>query len=117
LSCPKGKLFYICFVQTEKKQRRPLDELELKTFGESSSVERIKLESGYESFKIGLLIHNTRLELGLTQEELAERVGTSKSYISKIENNIKEVRISTLIKIIKNGFGAHLELNIKRDSN
>jgi putative transposase len=34
-------------VQTEKKQRRPLDELELKTFGESSSVERIKLESGY----------------------------------------------------------------------
>ena len=49
MSCPKGKLFYICFVQTEKKQRRPLNELELKTFGESSSVERIKLESGYES--------------------------------------------------------------------
>ena len=42
------------------------------------------------------MIHEARLEKGLTQEELAEKCGTTKSYISRIENNIKEVRISTL---------------------
>lgn len=51
--------------------------------------------------------------MGLTQEELAEKVGTSKSYISKIENNIKEVRISTLQKIVELGFGGRLLLSIK----
>ena len=59
------------------------------------------------------LIHHTRIEMGLTQEQLAEKVGTTKSYISKIENNIKEARISTLQKIIELGFGGRLELNIK----
>ena len=68
-------------------------------------MERDALESGYEAFKIGALIHDTRLEMGMTQEELAEKVGTTKSYISKIENNLKEVRISTLQKIIELGFG------------
>ena len=59
-------------------------------------------------------IKHMRTLKGLTQEQLAEKVGTTKSYISKIENNLKEVRISTLQKIIELGFGARLELNIKR---
>jgi transcriptional regulator with XRE-family HTH domain len=71
------------------------------------------LEEGYESFKIGALIHEARLEKGLTQEQLAEKVGTTKSYISKIENNIKEVRLSTLKKIIELGLGGNLELSIR----
>jgi transcriptional regulator with XRE-family HTH domain len=71
------------------------------------------LEEGYESFKIGSLIHESRLEKGLTQEQLAEKVGTTKSYISKIENNIKEVRLSTLKKIIELGLGGNLELFIR----
>ncbi len=66
-----------------------------------------------ENFKIGGLLHQARLEKGMTQEELAEKVGTTKSYISKIENNIKEVRISTLQKIIELGLGGQLELSIK----
>jgi HTH-type transcriptional regulator / antitoxin HipB len=49
----------------------------------------------------------------LTQEELAEKYGTNKGYISKIENKIKEVRISTLQKIVELGLGGHLELSIK----
>lgn len=51
--------------------------------------------------------------MGMTQEQLAEKVGTTKSYISKIENNIKEARISTLQKIIELCFGGRLELNVK----
>jgi len=61
----------------------------------------------------GVLIHDARIERGLTQEELAEKVGTTKSYISKIENNIKEVRISTLQRIIELGLGGQLQLSIK----
>ena len=49
----------------------------------------------------------------MTQQQLADKVGTTKSYISKIENNIKEVRISTLQRIIELGFGGHLELSIR----
>lgn len=71
------------------------------------------MEGGYENFKIGALIHDARLEKGLTQEQLAEKVGTTKSYISKIENNIKEVRLSTLKKIIELGLGGNLELSIR----
>ena len=67
----------------------------------------------YENFKIGALIHEARIEKGLTQEELAEKVGTTKSYISKIENNVKEVRISTLQKIVELGLGGQLQLSIK----
>ena len=90
-----------------------LDQFKDKHYGKLGTAKRNQLEAGYENFKIGALIHEARLEKGLTQEELAEKVGTTKSYISKIENNIKEVRISTLQKIIELGFGGQLQLTIK----
>ncbi len=90
-----------------------LEEFKEKNYGKRGTKKRDELEAGYENFKIGALIHDTRLEMGMTQEQLAEKVGTTKSYISKIENNIKEARISTLQKIIELGFGGHLELSIK----
>ena len=90
-----------------------LEEFKEKNYGKRGTKERDELEAGYEIFKIGVLIYNARIEKGMTQEQLAEKVGTTKSYISKIENNIKEARISTLQKIIELGFGGHLELSIK----
>lgn len=90
-----------------------LDQFKDKDYGKRGTEKREVLESGYENFKIGALIHEARIEKGLTQEELANKVGTSKSYISKIENNIKEVRFSTLQKIVETGLGGHLELSIK----
>ena len=76
-----------------------LDEFKDKHYGVKGTKLRDELDSGYENFKLGTLLHEARLEKGLTQAELAEKVGTTKSYISKIENNIKEVRISTLQKL------------------
>lgn len=90
-----------------------LDEFKEKNYGKLGTKKRDELEAGYESFKIGILLHEARIEKGLTQEELAEKVGTTKSYISKIENNVKEVRISTLKKIVELGLGGELELSIK----
>jgi len=90
-----------------------LEQFKDKHYGKSGSAKRDKLENGYENFKIGALIHDARLERGMTQEELAEKVGTTKSYISKIENNIKEARLSTLQKIIELGLGGQLQLTVK----
>jgi DNA-binding XRE family transcriptional regulator len=100
-------------MKTKNKHLTNLEAFKEKSYGKRGTKKRDELEAGYESFKMGALIHDTRLEMGMTQEQLAEKVGTTKSYISKIENNIKEARISTLQKIVELGFGGHLELSIK----
>lgn len=100
-------------MKTKNKSLVTLEEFKDKNYGKHGTKNRDELEAGYDLFKIGALIHDTRIELGMTQEELADKVGTTKSYISKIENNLKEARISTLHKIVELGFGGHLELSIK----
>jgi len=82
-------------------------------YGKKGTTKRDKFEKGYEALTLGFLIQQARLEKGMTQEQLAKKIGTNKGYISKIENNIKEVRISTLQKIVELGLGGHLELSIK----
>jgi HTH-type transcriptional regulator/antitoxin HipB len=97
----------------KKNNMKSHAQLKDEQYGKRGTPKRDKLESDYEIFKLGALIQEARLEKGLTQEELADRIGTTKSYISKIENDIKEVRISTLKKIVEIGFGGHLQLSIK----
>jgi DNA-binding XRE family transcriptional regulator len=99
--------------KNKNKNITTLEDFKEKNYGKRGTKKRDELEAGFDAFKIGALIHDTRIEMGMTQEELAEKVGTTKSYISKIENNLKEARISTLQKIIELGFGGQLELNIK----
>ncbi|MHA7130194.1 helix-turn-helix domain-containing protein [Algoriphagus namhaensis] len=96
-----------------KNNLKTLDQFIEEEFGQEGTPDRQAFEKGYETFKIGFLIQQARLERGMTQEELAEKCGTNKGYISKIENNIKEVRLSTLQKIVERGLDGHLELSIK----
>ena len=56
-------------------------------------------EQEYEQFKIGVLLRELRLKEGMTQEELAQRLKTKKSVISRMENHAKDVRLSTLEKV------------------
>ena len=100
-------------MKTKKSNVSTLNQLKEKHYGKRGTKKSDELEAGYHNFKLGVMLHEARLEKGLTQKELAEKVGTTKSYISKIENNIKEARISTLHKIVELGFGGHLELSIK----
>lgn len=100
-------------MKTKDKNIITLDEFKEKNYGKRGTKKRDELEVGYKNFKIGVLLQEARLKKGLTQEELATKVGTTKSYISKIENNIKETRISTLQKIVELGLGGHLDLSIK----
>jgi transcriptional regulator with XRE-family HTH domain len=84
-----------------------------KLFGKIGTTKRNEIEKGYENFKIGVMLQQARLKKGMTQEQLAKKVGTTKSYISKIENDVKEVRISSLERIVEIGFGGKLELKLK----
>ncbi|UTC61315.1 helix-turn-helix transcriptional regulator [Treponema sp. OMZ 787] len=68
-------------------------------------------EIGYERFKIGALIKEMRLEQGMTQEQLAEKLSTKKSVISRMENHSEDVRLSTLEKIA-NVFGRQVKISI-----
>lgn len=61
---------------------------------------------------IGLMIKEARKEAGLTQEELARKSGTSKHYISRIENNKSDIELLTLIKIVEGGLGKRLKMQI-----
>ena len=97
----------------QKSNLKSLDQFVDEQYGKKGTIERDNLEKGYEAFKLGFLLQQARLEKGLTQQELADKCVTNKGYISKIENNIKEVRISTLQKIVELGLGGHLELSIK----
>ena len=63
--------------------------------------------------KVGRLIKESRMKLGLTQQELAMMSGTSRTYISRIENDRSDVELGTLRKIIETGLGKNLEINIK----
>ncbi|ODS82466.1 MAG: transcriptional regulator [Cytophagaceae bacterium SCN 52-12] len=100
-------------MKEKNNDRLTLEQFKDKNYGKRGTVKREQLEKGYPNFKVGALIHEARLEKGLTQEELAGKIGTTKSYISKIENNIKEVRLSTLQKIVEIGLGGQLQLSIK----
>jgi HTH-type transcriptional regulator / antitoxin HipB len=70
------------------------------------------LESGYEEFKVGVLLRQAREEAGLTQEELATRLDTKKSAISRIENHAGDIRLSTLERYAK-ALGRQLSLELR----
>jgi DNA-binding XRE family transcriptional regulator len=100
-------------MKRKNKNVGTLEELKEQHFGKRGTPKRDDLEEGYQNFKLGVLLQEARLKKGMTQQELADKVGTTKSYISKIENNVKEARLSTLQKIVELGFGGQIELSIK----
>lgn len=90
-----------------------LSELIDKEYGRLGTPKREAFEKGFEEYKLGHLIQEARKKRGMTQQELADKVGTNKAYISRVENDIKDVRLSTLRKIVEAGLGGQLELAIK----
>jgi len=55
-------------------------------------------ETGYAEFKIGVMLKMAREAAGLTQEQLAQKLSTKKSAISRIENHAEDIKLSTLDK-------------------
>lgn len=71
----------------------------------------LNFDTGYEEFKIGVLLKKAREEAGFTQEELAEKLNTRKSAISRIENHAEDIKLSTLKKFA-NALGKELHLEV-----
>ena len=71
----------------------------------------IDFEKGYEDFKIGVILRQAREAAGLTQEELASKIKTKKTAISRIENKDEDIKLSTLEKVAL-ALGKHLRISI-----
>ena len=83
-----------------------------KRYGKQGTETREAYEQEFEAFKLGVLIQEMREKQNLTQEQLAAKCGTTKSYISRIENNASDIRLSTLMRIVRQGLGGHLHLTV-----
>jgi len=68
-------------------------------------------DEGYEQFKIGVVLRQARESAGLTQEELARRLKTKKTAISRIENHAEDIKLSTLERVA-NALGKRLQVHI-----
>jgi HTH-type transcriptional regulator/antitoxin HipB len=82
-------------------------------YGKRGTGKREEFEQGYEAFKLGVMIQEMRKEQKMTQEQLAEKCGTTKTYISRIENNASDIRLSTLMRIVREGLGGQLKLSVR----
>jgi len=84
-----------------------------KDYGKIGTPSRDKFEQEFEAFKIGVILQEMRKQQKLTQEQLAKKCGTTKTYISRIENDASDIRLSTLMRIIQEGLGGHLKLTVE----
>ena len=89
-----------------------LDDFIDNQYGARGTTARKTFEEGYQSFKLGAMLQEMRKESNMTQEQLAAKCGTTKTYISRIENNASDIRLSTLMRIVWEGFGKHLKLSV-----
>ncbi|HOB85086.1 MAG TPA: helix-turn-helix transcriptional regulator [Bacteroidales bacterium] len=82
-------------------------------YGKVDTATRDKYEQEFEAFKLGVMLQEMRKQQKLTQEQLAKKCGTTKTYISRIENDASDIRLSTLMRIIREGLGGHLRLTVE----
>ncbi|MFA7066499.1 MAG: helix-turn-helix transcriptional regulator [Dysgonamonadaceae bacterium] len=81
-------------------------------YGEKGTPLRDKYDADSLAFRLGVLLKEARQEAQMTQQELAERTGTKKSYISRIERGQSDIQISTYYKLIEIGLGKQLNISI-----
>jgi ribosome-binding protein aMBF1 (putative translation factor) len=87
------------------------DELLDVEYGKTETPERDQFEDEAQTFCLAECLKEERKKAGLTQKELAERIGTKKSYISKLENGHADVQLSTLFRIFK-GLGKRISVSV-----
>jgi HTH-type transcriptional regulator/antitoxin HipB len=81
-------------------------------YGEKDSPSRDQFDADSLAFRLGVMLKEARREAKITQEQLAERTGTKKSYISRIEKGQSDIQLSTYHKLIEVGLEKHLNISI-----
>jgi HTH-type transcriptional regulator/antitoxin HipB len=97
---------------TDLKNIKTFDELLDLKYGKIGSLKRDQFHEDAKKYIIGEMIREARRQAKLTQAELANRTGTKKSYISRIENGKSDIQLSTFFKIIEEGLGRKVNLSI-----
>ena len=102
-------------METKKKESimacETFDDLLNAEYGERGTEDREKFEVEAETFCLAECLKEQRRQAGLTQEQLAAKIGTKKSYISKIENGHADIQLSTLFRIF-GGLGKRVSLSV-----
>ena len=89
----------------------PIEDLITEDFGAEGTPTRMEFDADVDAFILGERLKEERQKAGLTQEQLAEKIGTKKSYISRVENGHADIQFSTLLKIFQ-GLGRRVSLTI-----
>lgn len=102
----------------EAKNRRKrtvatFDELIEKRHGKTGTKKRTEFEIKAKSFAIGEIIKEERRLAHMTQDELADKTGTKKSFISRVENGHSDIQLSTLFRLVELGLGRKISLIIE----
>jgi len=93
-------------------EAQTFDELLDIKYGKPGTPAREVFEEKAVAFMVGEMIKEARKKAKLTQDDLAERIGTKKSYISRIENGKIDIQLSTLFKIFEEGFGKKIGISV-----
>ena len=81
-------------------------------YGKIGTEKRVDFEIRAKAFAIGEILREARKDANMTQEQLAIKTGTRKSFISRIENGHSDIQLSTLYRLVEIGFGKRINLTI-----
>ena len=88
------------------------EDILIQKYGEKGTPSRDEYDARSLAFRLGVMLQEARKEARLTQRQLAERTGTKKSYISRIERGKSDIQISTYNRLIETGLGKQLHISI-----
>ncbi len=88
------------------------EDLLINKYGKKGTERRDQFDIDSLAFRLGVMLKEARQDANLTQEQVAERTGTKKSYISRIERGLSDIQVSTYHKLIEIGLGKHLNISI-----
>jgi HTH-type transcriptional regulator/antitoxin HipB len=94
------------------KSIKTFEELLKEKYGKTGTAKRDQFDADSLAFRLGVLLKEARVEANLTQEALAEKTGTKKSYISRIERGLSDIQLSTFHKLVEIGLGRQLLISI-----
>lgn len=94
------------------KQVKSFDQILDEKYGKKGTEKRDLYEADSLAFRLGVMLKEARLQAHLTQEELAVKTGTKKSYISRIERGLSDIQLSTYQKLIEIGLDKQLVISI-----
>lgn len=96
---------------TGKINITPIEDIIADDFGPIGTPERDAFDLECNAFVIGERLKEERRKAGLTQEELAQKIGTKKSFISRVENGKADIQLTTLAKVFK-GLGRRVSIQV-----